>query len=159
MSVFGLTAFDLILIIVISLSCLYGTFRGFFSEILSLLTWIFAFYATFNLDIILYPYLFSFIETEIVRLWVLRLSITVVALLTGNIVKRLLVRMVKTNFPGNVFFGLGFGLLRALVLIAFIIMILQDIAIYDQPWIQESIFLDQAENISDFFKFILLKNI
>ena len=114
---------------------------------------------TFNLDIILYPYLFSFIETEIVRLWVLRLSITVVALLAGNIVKRLLVRMVKTNFPGNVFFGLGFGLLRALVLIAFIIIVLQDIAIYDQPWIQESVFLYQAENISDFFKFIFLKNI
>ena len=124
-----------------------------------MLTWIFAFYATFNLDIILYPYLFSFIETEILRLWVLRLSITVVALLAGNIVKRLLIRMVKTNFPGNVFFGLGFGLLRALVLIAFIIIVLQDIAIYDQPWIQESVFLDQAENISDFFKFIFLKNI
>jgi len=159
MSVFGLTAFDLILIIVISLSCLYGTFRGFFSEILSLLTWILAFYATFNLDLILYPYLFSFIETEIVRLWVLRLSITVLALLAGNIVKRLLVRMVKTNFPGNVFFGLVFGLLRALVLIAFIIIILQDTAIYYQPWIQESIFLDQAKNISDFFKYIFLKNI
>ena len=159
MSVFGLTVFDFCLIIVISLSCLYGTFRGFFSEILSLLTWIFAFYATFNLDIILYPYLFSFIETEIIRLWVLRLTITVIALLIGNIVKRLLVQMVKTNFPGNVFFGLGFGLLRALVLVAFIIMILQDTTIYNQPWIQESIFLDQAENISDFFKFIFLKNI
>lgn len=159
MSIFGLTAFDFCLLIVVGMSSLYGIFRGFFSEILSLLTWIFAFYATFNLDLVLYPYLFSFIETEIIRLWVLRLSITVVALLIGNIVKRLLLRIIKTNFPGNAFFGLGFGLLRGLVLIAFIILLLQDTVIFEQRWVQESIFLEQAKNIADFFKFLLLRNI
>jgi len=159
MSVFGLTGFDFCLLAVICLSSMYGVFRGFFSEILSLLTWVFAFFATFNLDVILYPYSFSFIETEIIRLWVLRLVITILALLIGNIVKKLLIRIVKTNFPGNAFFGLGFGLLRALVLIAFMIVILQDTIIYEQPWVQESLFLEQAENISDFFKYILLKNI
>ena len=108
-----LTIFDFTLLIIVLLSSLYGAFRGFFSEVLSVLIWVFAFFATFNLDSIFYPLVFAFIKTEILRLWILRLVILILALVTGSLLKKALMKIVKTNFPGNMFFGLTIEVMQS----------------------------------------------
>jgi len=154
-----LTIFDLSLLSIVIISSLYGAFRGFFSEVLSLLVWVFAFFATFNLDSIFYPLVFAFIKTEVLRLWILRLVILILALVIGSLMKKALMKIVKTNFPGNMFFGLTFGLLRALVFVAFLMALIQDTFLYEESWVQGSVFLESAENILNFFKNIIIRNL
>ena len=154
-----LTIFDLSLLSIAIISSLYGAFRGFFSEVLSLLVWVFAFFATFNLDSIFYPLVFAFIKTEVLRLWILRLVILILALVIGSLMKKALMKIVKTNFPGNMFFGLTFGLLRAFVFVAFVMALIQDTFLYEESWVQGSVFLESAENILNFFKNIIIRNL
>ena len=154
-----LTIFDFTLLLIALLSSLYGAFRGFFSEVLSVLIWVFAFFATFNLDSIFYPLVFAFIKTEILRLWILRLVILILALVTGSLLKKALMKIVKTNFPGNMFFGLTFGFFRALILVAFFMALIQDTFLYEESWVQGSVFLESAEDILNFFKNIIIKNL
>ena len=156
--IFEMTYFDLVILSIITASSIYGAGRGFFNEILSLLTWVFTFLAVFNLDKVFYPYAFAFIQSEIIRVWVLRLVIAVVVLILGNLVKRFLSQMVRKNFPGNRIFGLSFGLLRSFVFIAFILALIHDTVIYSQSWVQESIFLEFAEDLLDILNYIFTSN-
>ena len=157
--IFEMTYFDLIILSIIIASSIYGAGRGFFNEILSLLTWIFMFLSVFNLDRVFYPYSFAFIQAEIVRVWALRLAIDVVVLVLGNLVKRFLSQMVRKNFPGNRVFGLTFGLFRSFLFIAIFISLIQDTVIYNQTWVQESVFLESTEDILNMLKYIFIKNI
>jgi len=156
--IFEITYFDLIILFIIMASSTYGAGRGFFNEVLSLLTWVMMFLAVFNLDQVFYPYVFKFIQSDILRVWVLRLTIAIVVLILGNIAKRLLSKMVKKNFPGNRVFGLTFGLLRSFVFIAIIVALIQDTVVYDQSWVRDSIFLESAEGLLDVLKHIFIKN-
>ena len=156
--IFETTYFDWIIISIILASSIFGIVRGFFNEILSLLTWLCMFLAVFNLDQIFYPYAFKFIKSEIIRVWALRLVIAVVILILGNLLKRFLSQMVRKDFPGNRIFGLTFGLIRSFIFIAIIIALIQDTVIYDQAWVRESILLESSEDLLDILEYIFIKN-
>jgi uncharacterized membrane protein required for colicin V production len=57
------------------------------------------------------------------------------------------------------FFGLTFGLFRALVLVAFLMALIQDTFLYEESWVQGSVLLESAESILNFFKNIIIKNL
>ncbi len=156
--IFEMTYLDLIIVSITLASSVYGLGRGFFNEILSLLTWLFMFLAVFNLDQIFYPYAFNFIKSEIIRVWVLRLVIAIVILILGNLIKRFLSQMVRKDFPGNRIFGLTFGFLRSFVFIAIIVALIQDTVIYDQAWVRESLLLESIEDLLDILKYLFIKN-
>ena len=73
--------------------------------------------------------------------------------------KRFLSQMVRKNFPGNRVFGLTFGLFRSFLFIAIFISLIQDTVIYNQTWVQESVFLESTEDILNMLKYIFIKNI
>ena len=156
--IFEMTYLDLIIVSITLASSVYGLGRGFFNEILSLLTWLFMFLAVFNLDQMFYPYAFNFIKSEIIRVWVLRLVIAIVILIFGNLIKRFLSQMVRKDFPGNRIFGLTFGFLRSFVFIAIIVALIQDTVIYDQAWVRESLLLESIEDLLDILKYLFIKN-
>ena len=141
---------DFILVGTLAISTVVGFFRGFVSEILSLLVWVMAFWATFTFDNSLGVYLFSSIESTTSRIWVSRLLIIAIVLIIGGIINKLLSKIVSWNFTGNLLFGILFGCFRGLVFIAIIVMILEDTRLYSEPWVQDAIFLEYAENITDF---------
>ena len=148
---------DFTLVITLVISTVVGFFRGFVSEILSLLVWVMAFWATFSFDNTLSVYFISSIESEASRVWLSRLLILVAVLLIGGIVNKLLSKIVSWKFSGNLFFGTLFGFFRGLVLITIIILILEDTRFYSEPWVQDAMFLEYAENISDFFYNLFLE--
>ena len=148
---------DFALVITLVISTVVGFFRGFVSEILSLLVWVMAFWATFSFDNDLSIYFISSIESEASRVWLSRLLILVAVLLIGGIVNKLLSKIVSWKFSGNLFFGTLFGFFRGLVLITIIILILEDTRFYNEPWVQDAMFLEYAENISDFFYNLFLE--
>ena len=148
---------DFALVVTLAISTVVGFFRGFVSEILSLLVWVMAFWATFSFDNDLSIYFISSIESEASRVWLSRLLILVAVLLIGGIVNKLLSKIVSWKFSGNLFFGTLFGFFRGLVLITIIILILEDTRFYNEPWVQDAMFLEYAENISDFFYNLFLE--
>ncbi len=148
---------DFALVVTLVISTVVGFFRGFVSEILSLLVWIMAFWATFSFDNDLSIYFISSIESEASRVWLSRLLILVAVLLIGGIANKLLSKIVSWKFSGNLFFGTLFGFFRGLVLITIIILLLEDTRFYSEPWVQDAMLLEYAENISDFFYNLFLE--
>ena len=149
---------DFTFVVTLAISTVVGFFRGFVSEILSLLVWVMAFWATFSFDNNLSFYFISSIESEVSRIWLSRLLILVMVLLIGGIANKLLSKIVSWKFSGNLFFGTLFGFFRGLVLITIIILILEDTRFYSEPWVQDAMLLEYAENISDFFYNLFLEH-
>jgi len=152
-----LSILDFTLVVTLAISTVVGFFRGFVSEILSLLVWVMAFWATFSFDNNLSVYFLSSIESEVSRVWLSRLLILVMVLLIGGIANKLLSKIVSWKFSGNLFFGTLFGFFRGLVLVTIIILILEDTRFYSEPWVQDAMLLEYAENISDFFYNLFLE--
>jgi len=149
---------DFTLVVTLVISTVVGFFRGFVSEILSLLVWVMAFWSTFSFDNNLSIYFISSIESEVSRIWLSRLLILVMALLIGGIANKLLSKIISWKFSGNLFFGTLFGFFRGLVLITIIILLLEDTRFYSEPWVQDAMLLEYAENISDFFYNLFLEH-
>ena len=153
-----LSILDFTLVVTLAISTVVGFFRGFVSEILSLLVWVMAFWATFSFDNNLSVYFISSIESEVSRVWLSRLLILVMVLLIGGIANKLLSKIVSWKFSGNLFFGTLFGFFRGLVLITIIILLLEDTRFYSEPWVQDAMLLEYAENISNFFYNLFLEH-
>jgi len=148
---------DFIFIAILVISLIIGIYRGFIKEILSLLTWIVAFWATFSFDSYLEVYFISTVTSEMSRIWFSRLIILVIVLLLGAYINKLCSK-ISSKFAGNIFFGLLFGLLRGFILIAILILFLEDSGQYNEAWVQNAILLEYAENISDFFSNIFIEH-
>ena len=148
---------DFIFIAILVISLIIGIYRGFIKEILSLLTWIVAFWATFSFDSYLEVYFISTVTSEMSRIWFSRLIILVIVLLLGACINKLCSK-ISSKFAGNIFFGLLFGLLRGFILIAILILFLEDSGQYNEAWVQNAILLEYAENISDFFSNIFIEH-
>ena len=148
---------DFIFIAILVISLIIGIYRGFIKEILSLLTWIIAFWATFSFDSYLEVYFISTVTSEMSRIWFSRLIILVIVLLLGAYINKLCSK-ISSKFAGNIFFGLLFGLLRGFILIAILILFLEDSGQYNEAWVQNAILLEYAENISDFFNNIFIEH-
>ena len=153
-----LSILDFTLVVTLAISTVVGFFRGFVSEILSLLVWVMAFWATFSFDNNLSVYFISSVESEVSRIWLSRLLILVMVLLIGGIVNKFLSKIVSWKFSGNLFFGTLFGFFRGLVLITIIILLLEDTRFYSEPWVQDAMLLEYAENISNFFYNLFLEH-
>ena len=141
---------DFVFLGALAISTVVGFFRGFVSEILSLFVWVIALWATFTFDNSLGMYFLSSIESEVSRIWLARLLIIVIVLISGGITNKLLSKIVSWNFTGNLFFGTLFGFFRGLVLITIIILILEDTSLYGEPWVQDAMLLEYAETVRDF---------
>jgi len=143
--------FDFILMGTLGISTLYGFFRGFLSELFSLLAWIVAVWAAVSFDDNLAVVFGSVIASETFKLWLARAVILAITLSLGAIATKKAIKAIGWSFSGNMLFGIGFGFLRGLVFIAMTILFLEDTDFYTEPMIQEAVFLEQAEEIADFF--------
>ena len=148
---------DFILILILGMSSIYGFFKGFLTEVLSLLTWIIAVSVAYALggqfEIIFEPILTS----EVLRLWVSRLLILAFMLFIGSLVSRKVAKAVGSSISGDMLIGLGFGFLRGLVLICLLMLILEDTELYAEPIIQDAVFLEEAEQVKEFFYNLFLQ--
>ena len=148
---------DFILILILGMSSIYGFFKGFLTEVFSLLTWIIAVSVAYALggqfEIIFEPILTS----EVMRLWVSRLLILAFMLFIGGLVSRKVAKAVGSSISGDMLIGLGFGFLRGLVLICLLMLILEDTELYAEPIIQDAVFLEEAEQVKEFFYNLFLQ--
>ena len=144
-----MTGLDIILLVIVTMSMLYGFFRGFFSESVSLLSWVLAFWVAFNLETLsIYNklYFIADIGNETLRLWVSRFLVIIIIMIVGSLLNRLLSKIVTWKLFGDKFLGLIFGFGRGFILSALLIVGLSDTAFYKEPWVKESFFLPIISN-------------
>ena len=144
-----MTGLDIILLVIVTMSMLYGFFRGFFSESVSLLSWVLAFWVAFNLEeLSIYNklYFIADIGNETLRLWVSRLFVIVIIMTIGSLINRLLSKIVTWKLFGDKFLGLLFGFGRGFILSALLIVGLSDTAFYEEPWVKKSFLLPVINN-------------
>ena len=135
---------DWAIIIIIGLSSLFGFWRGFVKEALSLLTWAAALIIAVSFR---YPFA-SLLETHIatpsVRELIAFASLFIMTLIVGALVNRLVCELVKmTGLSGtDRIVGMLFGILRGVVIImAFLVVLPSFISINEDRWWQESLII------------------
>lgn len=109
-----LSVFDMVLLGVLLLSGLLGLWRGFITEVMSLASWILAFWASFALGEQLAGHLDGWIEAEAARSAAGHVAVFVGVLVLGGLLTWLLTRLIHgTGLSGpDRLLGFGFGLLR-----------------------------------------------
>ena len=148
---------DLILILTLGISSIYGFFKGFLTEVLSLLTWIIAVSVAYAFGGQIEVVFESILSSEALRVWVARLLILTLMLFIGGLASNRVSKAVGSSISGDMLIGLGFGFLRGLVLICLLMLILEDTELYSEPIIQDAVFLKEAEQVKEFFYNLFLK--
>jgi|SRR5690606_10057030 len=123
---------------IIFISALISIKRGFAKEVLSLISWIFAFVISFLFSEKLSSFMTSWISTPSVRITVAMVSLFAMTLIVGAMINNLIVDILKkTGLTGtDRLFGIGFGLLRGFVIVMAILMAGKSSFFMDDWWKQ-----------------------
>lgn len=144
---------DYFIIGIIILSLVISLFRGFVKEVISLASWIFAFYVASRFYQILAQY-FTQIENELTRNAVSIAILFLVSLLFGSLINYILSMLVnKTGLSGtDRVLGACFGVLRGVLIVAAILFFLDSFTDFAQTsyW-KESKLLVHFQFVIDWF--------
>ncbi|MCG8613769.1 MAG: CvpA family protein [Pseudomonadales bacterium] len=142
---------DGVIIGIIGISAVLSLWRGFVKEVLSLLTWIAAFFVARLFASNLETLLVDSISTPSLRYGVSFLILFVVTLLIGSILNRLVGQLIKVTGLTSTdrLLGMFFGLARGIVITIVMIALLRLTPLKDDPWWSESVMIAQLELIEN----------
>ena len=126
METLGLNVTDLVILFVIGSSGIISLFRGFTKEFLSLLLWIFAFFAAVGLEGYVTPKILEIIGNEEASKIIASVLIFIISIIIGGFLINLISRIVKwSGMSGfDKFMGVLFGISRGLIVILAIYFLL-----------------------------------
>lgn len=131
---------DYVLSSIVAFSVILGLFRGFTKEIISLFTWLAAFFFSIlfsqNLGDYFSQYMKSDFLAHIIGFICIFISILIIGALINYIVSRLVERSGHSIF--NHLFGGIFGFLRGGLIILFIVFLISNTAFQERDWYQKS---------------------
>jgi membrane protein required for colicin V production len=116
---------DILLVVIVLVSCVIGIVRGLIREIVSLIAWIAGLWCAWRFAYLVEPVLGGVLADRPVSLWVARALIFVAILVVGWIVNALVgyfVRYSALSWLDRVL-GMFFGLLRGLVLVGLVAVV------------------------------------
>ena len=149
MATLGLNALDLVILFVIGSSGIISLFRGFTKEFLSLLLWIFAFFAAVGYEEYLTPKILEIVDNLEASKIIASALIFLVSIVIGGFLINLISRIVKwSGMSGfDKFMGVLFGISRGLLVI-FVVYFLLPSNLKDSE-------IFTASKISPFFEDLL----
>ena len=135
-----MVTFDYILLAIILLSAIVGLVQGFLREICSLVTWVLAIWLAWHYGPALAPHLGGVLDTEPYGLWAGRAIIFVAVLVAGAIIGFAVNHFVRMSlFSGlDRMLGLLLGLIRGVVIVAFVVILAQSVKLDGEGWWQRS---------------------
>lgn len=141
---------DYIIIALIIASAVIGLFRGFFPELISLVTWIVAVWGGWNLSGLVEPHLAGRLPSPTLELWVARGVVFVAILLLGGLLGQIVAFLIeKTGLSGtDRSLGLAFGLARGVVIFGIVVMIAQLVELEREPWWDRSAMIPIGETVA-----------
>lgn len=131
---------DYILAVIVFISVIFSFFRGFVREIISLVTWFLAFYATLTFSPALSGLFRSAISNPKAAYITAAIVIFVIVLILGAIVSKLASGLVKLSLLGffDKIVGIVFGVARGVLLVIIILFAIQLTPFHDAAWMKAS---------------------
>ena len=126
MEALGLNPADWFIIIVLTISGIISSIRGFTKEILSLLLWIGALIAAISLEHLATPKINEFIGNPDISKIISYLTVFIIFIFLGGILIKFITKLIKWSGGSGLdkFFGILFGLGRGLILLFTIFLLL-----------------------------------
>ena len=141
---------DYIIVSILGLSVLLGFMRGFISELLALLTWIAAFYASWLFGTRVATCFAHHIQSSEVRLAIGYGSCFIVTLILGALLHFFVKRLVQgTGISGtDRLLGMCFGIVRGTLLVTLMMFLIRFSPLKHNPWWQQSLLLPTFQSIA-----------
>jgi membrane protein required for colicin V production len=118
------TWLDFVIIALIALSAIFGVFRGFVREVLSLTIWVLSFWLASRYTWDAAIYLEAWIPYQDARLVATFVALFFAVLVIGMVISRLAVKLVRASgISGDRSLGAIFGLLRGVIIVALLVMV------------------------------------
>ncbi|MFM1886059.1 MAG: hypothetical protein RL026_1216 [Pseudomonadota bacterium] len=145
-----MTAIDYFLLVLLLGSATTGIWRGFVREVVSLLTWVLAFWFAWRLGPLAEPILDGYLADPPYREWGGRAIVFGIVMLIGTSISFVLSWMVHRSALETFDRVLGalFGLLRGVVLAGVIVVLCQAVRLDDASWWQRSRLLPYVESVA-----------
>jgi len=148
---------DIIILVVLGLSCLFGLWRGFIREVLSLLTWVAALLVARFQAPELMPFLEGFLANEMAR-YVLAFAVVCLGvLLLGALINHLMVRLIRAAGLqlSDRLLGMLFGLARGVLVVALLVFAGTNF-FSTEPWWQASVLLPYVTDLIEWSRMFIM---
>lgn len=148
---------DAAILTVALLSAAIGVYRGFIRETLSLIAWILAFWAAFSYAEPASARFAPYIESPQLQVVAAFSALFVVTLLVLSAISYLLYRLLRVSGivgTDRILGGL-FGVVRAVVLVAIVLLLARLTAYPQSVWWKESLLIEQLHPVVVFFEDLL----
>ncbi len=132
---------DAVILVIIGLSCLFGLWRGFIKEVLSLVTWVAALALSRLYSDNLAQYMVNLIDNEAARFVAAFALIFVVIMMLGTFVNHMLSKLLAITglkIADRIFGGV-FGIARGAVIIVVILFIVGPFVDEEERWQQSQL--------------------
>ena len=139
----SLNVFDWILVAIISASCIFGLLRGFVKELLSLASWIAAFFVARLFSFKLSNFMVDWIDQPQFRLIAAFAILFAATLVVGALINNVFSRLVSaTGLSGtDRLFGMVFGIVRGGLLVIVLVSLLSLTPVSNDQWWQSSLII------------------
>lgn len=144
-----LNAFDWILLTIVGISTLYGLFRGFIKEALTVTAWAFAAWLSYFYADSLAVYLEPHIETVSMRVALMVLALFVLVLSISSSIRVGMNYLIHRVGLLGLDFLLGalFGVLRGVLLSMLLIIALMNLGFSEDPWWKKSYLVEKLNPV------------
>lgn len=148
---------DFVILAVFAVSILIGLLRGFTREVLGIVGWILAFWVAFTFTHVAAEWLTPHIATPSVRRAAAFGGLFLGVLLISSVITFFVGRLVREGALASAdrTLGAGFGVLRALVVVAALLWAAGSTAARDDHWWRESALISRCEWMADTLKAIV----
>lgn len=142
---------DVVILGIVLVSVVVSLVRGFIKEVFSILVWLAAIAAAFQVAGPLAEALAPVIELPSARVIVAFAAVFVLVLVIGGLISFLVGKMVeKTGLsPTDRLFGVVFGLARGLVIVVLAVMLMRVTPFAEDPWWNESRLMPTFEAMAE----------
>lgn len=141
---------DFLIIGIIMLSAVISIVRGFIREVLSLLSWILAFWVALVFHAHLASLLVPYVDTPSIRLFAGFFILFVITLILGALVNHLISQLVdKTGLTGtDRALGIVFGLLRGVAVVTLLVTVAGLTPMPADSWWQNALLIEHFERMA-----------
>jgi membrane protein required for colicin V production len=145
---------DILLVVIVLISCIIGIMRGLIREIIALIAWIAGLWCAWRFAYLIEPELGGVLADRPVSLWVARALILIAILVAGGIVNGLVGYFIRHSALSWLDRALGtfFGMLRGLVLVGLIAIVGGLLKVTDGPVWHDSHLGSYADAIGEALK-------
>lgn len=142
---------DLAIIAVVLISIVVSVFRGFIKEVFSILVWLGAVFAAFQVAGPLAGSLEPFITLPSARVILAFATVFVLVLVIGGLISFLIGKLIESTglSPTDRLFGALFGMARGVLIVVVAVMLVRVTPFAADPWWRESRLLPGFERLAD----------